>query len=180
MQCDVCGKKKATVHLTEIVDEQMSEMHLCEECARNKSAQMEQQFGLGDLLAGLSDTSKTSAKTDDKNALLCSGCGLNYEDFRKFGRLGCGQCYSSFKEHLEGLLRKIHGSNRHLGKMPVPLMAPGTAPKPVAIDLGPVTTLIPSENITDLKKQLHAAVKAEDFEKAALLRDKIKSMEKKA
>ena len=58
MTCDICGKKKATVHLTEIVDEQMSEMHLCEECARQKSAQMEQQFGLADLLAGLSDTSK--------------------------------------------------------------------------------------------------------------------------
>ncbi len=56
MTCDICGKKKATVHLTEIVDEQMSEMHLCEECARQKSSQMEQQFGLADLLAGLSDT----------------------------------------------------------------------------------------------------------------------------
>ena len=53
MTCDICGKKKATVHLTEIVDEQMSEMHLCEECARQKSTQMEQQFGLADLLAGL-------------------------------------------------------------------------------------------------------------------------------
>ena len=55
MMCDICAKKKATVHLTEIVDEQMSEMHLCEECAREKSVQMEQQFGLADLLAGLSD-----------------------------------------------------------------------------------------------------------------------------
>ncbi len=53
MQCDLCAKKKATVHLTEIIDEQMSEMHLCEECAREKSVQMEQQFGLADLLAGL-------------------------------------------------------------------------------------------------------------------------------
>ena len=61
MTCDICGKKKATVHLTEIVDEQMSEMHLCEECARQKSSQMEQQFGLADLLAGLSDPSKTPA-----------------------------------------------------------------------------------------------------------------------
>ena len=67
MTCDICGKKKATVHLTEIVDEQMSEMHLCEECARQKSTQMEQQFGLADLLAGLSDTSKPAAvKEGDK------------------------------------------------------------------------------------------------------------------
>src|ERR1039458_23312 len=104
MTCDICGKKKATVHLTEIVDEQMSEMHLCEECARQKSSQMEQQFGLADLLAGLADPSKTSAsKEGEKNALKCSRCSLPYEDFRKFGRLGCGECYISFREHLNVL-----------------------------------------------------------------------------
>lgn len=174
MQCDICSKKKATVHLTEIVDEQMSEMHLCEECARNKSAQMEQQFGLGDLLAGLSDVSKSPAKADDKAALVCAACGLNYEDFRKFGRLGCGECYTSFKEHLAGLLRKIHGSNRHLGKVPGGGQAYGTKEQPESI-----TALLPSENIEDLKKQLHAAISAEDFEKAAMLRDKIRQIEQK-
>ena len=119
MICDICGKKKATVHLTEIVDEQMSEMHLCEECARQKSSQMEQQFGIADLLAGLADTPKpASSKDSDKSPLQCTRCHLPYEDFRKFGRLGCGECYTSFKEHLSGLLRKIHGSNKYLGKTP--------------------------------------------------------------
>jgi protein arginine kinase activator len=170
MQCDICSKKKATVHLTEIVDEQMSEMHLCEECAHQKSAQMEQQFGLADLLAGLSATPATG-KESKEGALICSSCGLNYEDFRKFGRLGCSQCYSSFKEHLSGLLRKIHGSNRHLGKMPYSMKAQGAPaiPTPAA--------LLASENLEDLRKQLHSAIAAEDFEKAAILRDKIKSME---
>jgi len=187
MQCDICGKKKATVHLTEIVDEQMSEMHLCEECARNKSTQMEQQFGLGDLLAGLSDV-KPAAKPDEKNVLVCSACGLNYEDFRKFGRLGCGQCYTSFKEHLAGLLRKIHGSNRHLGKTPITLAPATSAPASAEPATAGVKTqgalpakgspgLLASENIEDLRKQLVAAIQAEDFEKAALLRDKIRSME---
>src|SRR5208282_34667 len=99
MTCDICGKKKATVHLTEIVDDKMSEMHLCEECARQKSSQMEQQFGLADLLAGLSTPSKgVVSKESEKSVLKCSVCGLLYEDFRKFGRLGCGGCYASFKE----------------------------------------------------------------------------------
>lgn len=182
MQCDICGKKKATVHLTEIVDEQMSEMHLCEECARNKSAQMEQQFGLGDLLAGLSaDVGKGPLKGDDKTALKCSGCGLIYEDFRKFGRLGCGQCYGSFKEHLSGLLRKIHGSNRHLGKTPFGVKAEALSEKSVAITAvlpaPEQMTLLASDNIDDLKKQLHDAIVAEDFERAAKLRDKIRKME---
>ena len=170
MQCDICAKKKATVHLTEIVDEQMSEMHLCEECARQKSSQMEQQFGLADLLAGLSQ-SAPSSKDPKESALKCSGCGLDYEDFRKFGRLGCSQCYESFKEHLGGLLRKIHGSSRHLGKTPQSAKtgSPTAVPESVA--------LLPSENPEDLRKQLQHAIAAEDFEKAAMLRDKIRLLE---
>jgi protein arginine kinase activator len=175
MTCDICGKKKATVHLTEIVDEQMSEMHLCEECARQKSAQMEQQFGLADLLAGLSDTSKTgtAAKESEKSVLKCSRCDLPYEDFRKFGRLGCGECYTSFKEHLTGLLRKIHGSNKYLGKTPSTQGEQTTDRSEGAI------ALLPSETLADLKQQLHSAIAAEDFEKAAHLRDKIRNFEKK-
>ena len=177
MTCDICGKKKATVHLTEIVDEQMSEMHLCEECARQKSSQMEQQFGLADLLAGLSDTSKptTSKESDKAAALVCSRCGLPYEDFRKFGRLGCGDCYTSFKEHLTGLLRKIHGSNKYLGKTPAKYPADQTA---VAETTGALA-VVPSEELPDLKQQLQAAIAAEDFEKAAELRDKIRNLEQK-
>ncbi|MBZ0166904.1 MAG: excinuclease ABC subunit B, partial [Candidatus Omnitrophica bacterium] len=78
MKCDLCNKK-ATVHLTEIVDEQMSEMHLCEECAREKSVQMEQQFGLSDLLAGLTDFGKQT-QTADKIDLKCKACGITYDD----------------------------------------------------------------------------------------------------
>jgi protein arginine kinase activator len=175
MTCDICGKKKATVHLTEIVDEQLSEMHLCEECARQKSTQMEQQFGLADLLAGLSDTSKPiSAKEGEKSVLKCSRCDLPYEDFRKFGRLGCGECYTSFKEHLTGLLRKIHGSNKYLGKTPARYQG-----GPVAHETDEAVALLPSEDLADLKHQLHSAIAAEDFEKAALIRDKIRNFEQR-
>jgi len=177
MTCDSCGKKKATVHLTEIVDEQMSEMHLCEECARQKSTQMEQQFGLADLLAGLSDPSKpaTSSKDSEKSVLKCTRCGLPYEDFRKFGRLGCGECYTSFKEHLTGLLRKIHGSNKYLGKTPATYKENQKA----SLSEEGAIALLPSEDLSDLKQQLQSAITAEDFEKAAMIRDKIRGLEGK-
>ena len=165
MQCNICGKKKATVHLTEIVDDQMSEMHLCEECAREKSVQMEQQFGLADLLAGLSDFGK-QVKEFEGVKLICPHCNMNYEDFKKFGRLGCSECYPAFKENLTVLLKKIHGSNRHLGKAPVQVMQ-----------------LLPDkkkgESLRDLRDQLHDAIQNEDFEKAAELRDKIREVENK-
>lgn len=176
MICDICGKKKATVHLTEIVDEQMSEMHLCEECARQKSSQMEQQFGIADLLAGLADTPKSaSLKDSDKSPLQCTRCHLPYEDFRKFGRLGCGECYTSFKDHLSGLLRKIHGSNKYLGKTPLSFQE-----KPaVASTEAPTASLALADGLEDLKQQLQSAIAAEDFERAAILRDKIRQMEQK-
>ena len=164
MQCDVCGKKKATVHLTEIVDEQMSEMHLCEDCAREKSVQMEQQFGLADLLAGLSDFGQPGGKEQaTQQKLECAQCGMNYDDFKKFGRLGCSECYQAFREQLLGLLKKIHGSSQHMGK------APGEAPK---------TERDSAQMLKDLKGQLQQAVQREDFELAAHLRDKIRQLEK--
>ena len=173
MQCDICNKKKATVHLTEIVDEQMSEMHLCEECARQKSVQMEQQFGLADLLAGLADMGKGPSKDAAAGAkpvtLVCAKCGLNYDDFRKFGRLGCGHCYISFHEQLDALLKKIHGSNHHLGKMisTKTKKASSTAVKTKKDDLN------------SLRQDLQEAIHGEDFEKAAQIRDKIRELEKK-
>ncbi len=163
MQCDVCGKKKATVHLTEIVDEQMSEMHLCEDCAREKSVQMEQQFGLADLLAGLADFGK-QVKDVESVKVKCSVCGLSYEDFRKVGRLGCSECYSSFRDQLSTLLKKIHGSSRHLGKQPIKMSAPIREK---------------GDQLADLRNQLQEAIRLENFEKAAALRDKIHEFEKR-
>ena len=163
MQCDVCNKKKATVHLTEIVDEQISELHLCEDCAREKSVQMEQQFGLSDLLAGLADFSKPTKDLKEVK-LSCSNCGLTYDDFRKFGRLGCSECYEAFKMYLGTLLKKVHGANHHLGKTPVRI---------------PQSEKRKIENLQDLKNQLTKAIQMEDFELAAELRDKIRDFEKK-
>ncbi len=86
MLCDICAKNPATVHLTEIVDEQMNELHLCEECAHEKSVQLEQQFGLADLLAGLSDFGK-QVVDNQQEKLACATCGMTYDDFKSIGIL---------------------------------------------------------------------------------------------
>ena len=163
MQCDICGKNSATVHLTEIIDDQMSELHLCEECARQKSVQMEQQFGLSDLLAGLAEFDKPTVKEKEPIALKCSSCGLSYSDFKKIGRLGCGECYTAFKKYLGPLLKRIHGSNMHLGKSPLK-----------------VTKVLKKRiDLQDLRNKLQKAIEAEEFEEAAHIRDQIKELEKK-
>ncbi len=119
MLCDICGKNPATVHLTEIIDDQMNELHLCEQCAHQKNLQMEQQFGLSDLLGGLADFDKpTKEEKETTVSIKCANCGLTYADFRKIGRLGCSECYTAFKKYLGPLLKKIHGSIIHFGKSP--------------------------------------------------------------
>ncbi|MDP2939599.1 MAG: UvrB/UvrC motif-containing protein [Candidatus Omnitrophota bacterium] len=162
MLCDICGKNQATVHLTEIVDEQMSELHLCENCSREKSLQMEQSFGLSELLAGLSDFGK-QVDSQEKVKLTCSSCGLSYENFRKLGRLGCSDCYVSFKKYLASLLKNIHGSSQHLGKTPI------KATKAVKA----------KSELQELKARLQRSIQLEEFEEAAKLRDKMRELEQK-
>lgn len=163
MLCDICGKNPATVHLTEIIDDQMTELHLCEECARQKSTQMEQQFGLSDLLAGLAEFEKPLAKEKEQVAVKCPSCGLSYADFKKIGRLGCGDCYNAFKKYLGPLLKRIHGSSIHVGKSPLK-----------------VTKILRKKiDAQDLRTKLQKAIEAEEFEEAARVRDQIKELEKK-
>jgi len=163
MLCDICKKSEATVHLTEIVDEQMSELHLCENCARQKSLAMEQQFGLNDLLAGMADFGKGEKEPETSISAKCPNCGLTYADFKKIGRLGCGQCYNAFSKYLAPLLKRIHGSIQHTGKSPLK-----------------VNKVLKKEiDIQALRNRLQKAIAQEAFEEAAKLRDQIKEAEKK-
>jgi protein arginine kinase activator len=170
MLCNICNKNQATVHLTEIVDEQMSELHLCDDCAKKKSMQMEQQFGLSDLLAGLVDYGKQVGSVEKGAPLMqCSRCGLTYEDFRKIGRLGCSECYTSFAKYLSPLLKRIHGASQHVGKAPLTYAEPAL----------PRGQRLKSLDAVELKAKLLQAIEKEEFEEAARLRDLIKEAEKK-
>lgn len=166
MLCDVCGKNPATVHLTEIIDSQMAELHLCEECARQKNEQMEQHFGLSDLLGGLAEFEKPAKeKATELVVVKCPNCGQTYADFKKIGRLGCSVCYTAFRKYLSPLLKRIHGCEQHLGKSP--LTSQAVRPGRKKIDL------------QELRAGLAKAVEAEAFEEAAKLRDQIRELEQK-
>lgn len=162
MMCDVCGKNEATVHLTEIVNDKVTKLHLCEECAKEKGAEMEEHFGLSDLLAGLADLGAT-AEPSIVDSIKCPTCGFTYQDFKKVGRLGCGHCYDAFKKQLAPLLKRIHGADRHVGKIPVTIGK----------------TIKDTRTLQELKMQMEKAIQTEEFEEAAKLRDKIRDLEKK-
>ena len=171
MTCDLCQKNEATVHLTEIINDQSRELHLCETCAREKGPKAAQDFGLADMLAGLADFG-TKMETGTKAKLACPQCKLTYEDFRKSGRLGCSNCYQTFHRFLEPLLRRIHGSAQHIGKKP-------TVKKSSAASMTNKKTAGLSEEISRLREQLKKAVAEEIFEEAVRLRDQIRALEGK-
>jgi len=161
MLCDVCKKNEATVHLTEIVNDQVTKLHLCEVCAKEKGSEMEEHFGLSDLLAGLADLG-APVKPEVAGTIKCQACGFTYQDFKKIGRVGCGACYEAFKKQLMPILKRIHGSDRHIGKVP----------------LRAGKTVRDTKTIQELQRQMEKAIQTEEFEEAARLRDKIKELEK--
>lgn len=165
MKCDICHVRDATVHLTEVVNDKVAKLHLCEECAKSKSEEMQSHFGLTDLIASLMDFAPTlsDANITEEKAAKCSRCGMTYYDFQRLGKLGCEKCYDDFKDDLSVLLRKIHGSDKHVGKMP--FMGINVAKE--------------QEVLKRLKNELDELIHDEEFEKAVMLRDRIRELEGK-
>jgi len=100
MLCQICGKNEATVEFTEIVNDQVKQLHLCDQCAKKKGVEMEQHFGVADFLAGMSGP----GRAPHDPSLKCDKCGMTFDDFQRIGRLGCGNCYSAFRESLLPLI----------------------------------------------------------------------------
>jgi protein arginine kinase activator len=163
MQCQLCGKRPAIVHFTEIVNNKKSEYHVCEKCAEERGYSvplLKSKFSVGDLLAGMVD--QTGVGEEGKvGRVQCPRCGLVYSNFRETGRLGCSECYGTFRTQLRPLLRRIHGSTKHVGKSPVK---------------DSVRAALRRE-VQRLHEDLQRAIEREEFEAAASLRDQIRAME---
>lgn len=158
--CQFCKKNVATVHLTELVDGEKQEVHLCEECAGKKGLSFKTSFSLQDLLSGLMEKEREKIPKE-LLALKCPNCGLTFGEFRNSGRFGCPQDYHVFKENLAPLLERIHGSAQHTGKVP----------ERIDTDTAKERALI------DLKRHLEEAINREEYERAAEIRDRIRALE---
>ena len=162
MDCQSCKNRKATVHLTEIVgNKDKRELHLCEQCAQQQGATGMEIMGL--ISSAFGSVSKPAGA--EVKELKCGSCGLAYADFRSRGRLGCPQCYDVFREALEPLLEKIHGGTQHVGKTPTS---------------GATGDRSRERELVALRRKLQAAVKDENYELAAKLRDELKRAEEAA
>lgn len=161
MICQLCNKNTATVRYTEVVNKKILKMNLCEECARKKGVGVQAPFTIADLLSGLAEA---GSKAEEDDGRCCPSCGLTYGDFRKTGRLGCDGCYVAFNKGLRGLLESIHKSTEHHGK--VPSRARGQVDE--------------ARMLKELDEGLCAAVKNEEFEKAAGIRDRIQELKRES
>jgi protein arginine kinase activator len=162
--CQVCKTRPAKVHYTEIVNNNMVSLDLCAECAEEKGIDVQAgtPYGIGDLVAGLID-SAVAGEMDKIGRVHCASCGYDYSDFKKIGRFGCPDCYASFEAQIAPMLRQIHGAVQHQGKAP-----PDHAKRTVV-----------RERVTALRDDLAQAIAAEDYERAAVIRDEIRQLEGK-
>lgn len=169
MICQNCNQKEASVHITKVINGIKTEMHLCEDCAKQKNEfSTGGYFGFGmplsfqNILDGFVEAMDGTPKYVKKQE-TCPNCGMSFEKFRETGRLGCANCYEAFKGKMIPLIRRIHGNIEHNGK--IPRRAGGM--------------LKVKRSIEKLREELKLAVNHEEYEKAAKLRDEIKKLEAK-
>ncbi|MDD3179636.1 MAG: UvrB/UvrC motif-containing protein [Opitutaceae bacterium] len=153
LKCDLCGKP-ATVHLTQIINNKIHKVDLCEACAQAKGVTDPNGFSLADLLLKASLNPEVTEPTGE---MKCGICGFTQQDFKKTGRFGCPSCYEYFRNALEPLLENMHKGTHHIGKVPQKAME--------RKDL--------YTRLTHLESELEKAIKSERYEDAARYRDEI-------
>ncbi|WP_284140986.1 MULTISPECIES: UvrB/UvrC motif-containing protein [unclassified Virgibacillus] len=167
MECQDCHERPATLHFTQVINGNKTEVHVCDVCAKEKGyvTYPEEGYSLHNLLTGLFnfDNPSMGKQLQQVTDLQCPLCKLTFAQFKQTGKFGCAECYHTFSDRLDPIFRRVHsGNTKHHGKIP----------KRKGGNL-------------HLKKQLHAykdelqqLIQQEAFEKAATVRDKIKDLEK--
>jgi protein arginine kinase activator len=162
--CESCQQREATVHLTQVVDDSVKKVHLCEECAAQKGLDIHGPVSITDLLMGLGKAVEAGPETI-AGERSCPRCHMRPADFKKTGRLGCPDCYESFAAELMPLIKGMHRSEQHTGK------TPGRPAEAGPAGASPAT----GENLEMLQRELEKAVAGEKYEEAARLRDRIQA-----
>ncbi len=167
MLCENCHEREAVVKFTQVVGNEKKTLNLCKPCAEkmgfdNPLLDLSKVFGKI-IIALLSEhlaSKQQEAEDFDESQKKCGVCGLTWSGFRKTGRLGCPDCYNAFFDDLKILIRRLHGTNKHIG--------------------GKVQLSVKDNNndINELRRKLKESVEKEEYEKAAELRDRIRELEK--
>lgn len=167
MKCQICNENEANIVFTQIVNNEKEVLHICSDCAKEKgiSISIEKPSHpkgnpfVGSLTANLSQDDEKSIPE-----LTCDGCGLTFAEFKKTGLFGCDNCHKAFGDHIPNLLKQIHGTAVYGGKTPGELSEEGEK----------------INQLKNLRTRLQQCIETEDYERAAVLRDKIADLESKS
>jgi len=169
MNCMECQKHPASLHLTQVINGKKNEIHVCELCAQKMgyTTNNEEGLSLHQLLTGLFGSAKMGMTQEDlfnqEEPIECSNCHMSFNDFQRTGKFGCAQCYDTFKSMLDPIFSRIHsGSLKHYGKIP---KRQGS-------------TLHLKKELEAYRSELKDLIEQEEFERAAVIRDKIKQIER--
>jgi|SRR5699024_9404761 len=170
MDCQECHENPATLHFTQIINGQKTEVQVCEECAKKKGyiSYPGEGYSLHDLLTGLFsfDSKQLQVKENDPfkqvEEIQCPRCKITFNDFRRIGKFGCAKCYSAFSTKLDSIFRRVHsGNTKHTGK--IPKRKGGSLHTKKELEL--------------YRQKLQKLIEEEEFERAAEVRDIIRKLE---
>jgi protein arginine kinase activator len=164
MLCQICHSAEATVCLIETINNKHTTLNICENCAQKKHlAEMlaKPALAVHELLVSILQLEGPISPSETDRQ--CPACGVTFTKFKQIGRLGCAECYNTFRDNLLPLFRQFHQAEEHRGRNPRAVLP----------------TVLPAER-ADLQDQLHQAIQGEQFEHAARLRDQIRTLEGKS
>ena len=162
MLCEKCGANTATTHIRSVINGKVYERHLCSHCAASDGYGDVKGNNLTQMLTSM--FGDTVTLQSQNKVVRCGCCGTSFEDIADSGRCGCAECYTTFYEQLLPYFKRLHGDIKHIGK----------TPKCDCQDKQPADT------VQELRKLLKELIKQENYEQAAVIRDRIKSLQEGA
>ena len=159
MYCEKCGKNVATTFIKKVVNGVSTQKNLCGACAEEMGYSQFNNNSFANILSSMLGEYDGIAV---KNAKRCQCCSATFNDIAKRGKVGCGECYTTFADELLPYLKRLHGNVKHIGKVP---------------NSAPLAVSTKADKINALRNQLNIHIKNEEFEQAAKIRDQIREIE---
>jgi hypothetical protein len=186
MLCEKCKIREANVFYTEIVDgDKKNERHLCSQCAKDLdqyTGLFDKDFSFSKLLSGILGDVFENTTNQEYRQIICPTCNTCYDDFIKDSMFGCKDCFEVFNLLINDNIKQIHGNDRHIGKIPKnhhkidKILPRSVVSENMNVDINEDVFDNEDMELEILKQRLEEAIKKEDFEQAAILRDKIKTI----
>lgn len=183
MLCDNCGKREANVRYSENINGRKKELHLCEECSKKlgiENMDFNMPIDFSSFFGGLLEdfgTNDFMPLFNEVKQLKCDNCGYTFEDIVNTGKLGCENCYSVFENRLDPIIKKIQGSNKHVGR--TGKIIDSKISEKINNKDSKTENNKDVSKVEKLQNDLKKAIKEEEYEEAAKIRDEIKKLEGK-